>query len=155
MGCKYLTSSGFFVTDYVCELTKQSLDSYTVSNVCNGDYTRCIHFSKSNGGCYITTAVTENLGKDDDCEELMAMRSLRDDWLKVQPDGKKEIKEYYRIAPIICQAINEKPDREAIYKRIYEKYILKCLEFKKKDQPQLAYLTYKDMVNDLMKEFLG
>ena len=39
------------------------------------------------GLCFITTAVCEELGKPDDCEELTAFRAFRDGYLRACPDG--------------------------------------------------------------------
>lgn len=68
------------------------------------------------------------MGKPDNCEELTLMRFFRDEWLRDQPDGKDLIEDYYKIAPDIVKKINMQPEHKAIYREIYRKYILPCVE---------------------------
>ena len=70
------------------------------------------------GLCFITTAVCQELGKPDDCEELTAFRAFRDGYPRSPPDGEALIREYYNIAPGIVTCINTCSDRHASYERM-------------------------------------
>ena len=78
------------------------------------------------GGCIFTTACCSYLGLPDDCDELMAMRGFRDNYLRFLPDGEDMIAEYYRIAQPIVDVINSKSDKDSIYKAIYERLKNAC-----------------------------
>jgi len=109
---------------------------------------------KSGGGCFITTAVCQSLGKPDDCEELMLFRQVRDTWLLDQPHGESDIAEYYRIAPQICAKIEALPDPLETYLKIEKTWISPVLsKFRERDY-EGGYSTYRNMVNELSAQFL-
>ena len=110
---------------------------------------------KPDDGCFITTAVCENLGKTDDCYELTTFRKFRDGWLSSQPDGKNLIAEYYSIAPAIVNKINHLPDASKIYDNIREKYLAPCLKLIEQGDNQSCKRLYVEMVTSLKKKFLG
>ena len=89
----------------------------------------CQHWEKSDyvssgtSGCFITTACCIHRGLADDCELLTVIRRFRDEWLLEQTDGKKLVKEYYRIAPAIVAAVNESENRDEEYEKIYQELI--------------------------------
>ena len=101
------------------------------------------------GGCYITTAVCQALGRLDDCYELNAFREYRDNWLIKQPDGKDIIREYYNIAPRIVETIDNLKDAPDIYKEIWNSYLNKCLTMIEEHRPYDCKKLYMDMVHDL------
>ena len=108
--------------------------------------------SSGGGGCYITTATCEAYGKPDDCYELTAFRSFRDNWLKAQPDGPALIKRYYRTAPGMVEWINRQPNREDIYRRIRDEYLTPCLCYIEKGENEQCKSLYTSMMEDLYKE---
>ncbi|NJK93323.1 MAG: hypothetical protein HC904_16845 [Blastochloris sp.] len=61
--------------------------------------------SSSSGGCFLTTACVVHAGLDDNCEELMVLRSFRDNVLLKTSTGRRLVEEYYRIAPPIVEEI--------------------------------------------------
>ena len=109
---------------------------------------------QNNGGCFVTTAVCESLGKPDDCEELTAFRKFRDGWLTAQPDGKNLIAEYYAVAPKIVDRINRLADAAQIYENIREKYLEPCLNFIKHGENLSCKKLYIKMVHDLKSRYL-
>ena len=109
--------------------------------------------NKSGGGCFITTAVCGNFGKPDDCYELTAFRNFRDTWLINQPDGKSLIEEYYQIAPKIVSKIDSLTSASLVYKKIWEKYLSKCLNFIERGDNQSCKQLYIKMVTNLKKIF--
>ena len=110
---------------------------------------------EKSSGCFITTAVCENFGKDDDCYELTAFRNFRDGWLTAQPDGKALIAEYYAIAPAIVDRINRLPDAAQIYETLRTKYLAPCLNFIERGDNTACKRLYVEMVTSLKKKFLG
>ena len=110
---------------------------------------------KPDDGCFITTAVCENLGKPDNCYELTTFRNFRDKWLVNQSDGKNLIAEYYSIAPAIVDKINRLPDAAKIYDDIREKYLVPCLELIERGDNQSCKRLYVEMVTSLKKKFFG
>ncbi len=75
--------------------------------------------TESKGGCYLTTACIETMGLPDDCLELGVLRNFRDKILMPQPSGKRAVREYYRIAPEIVQAVNEEDNAQSTWQYVY------------------------------------
>jgi tetratricopeptide (TPR) repeat protein len=103
--------------------------------------------------CFVTTAVCESFGKPDDCYELMMFRRVRDEWVRFQPDGEAMIRKYYEIAPKIVSAIDARPDRDAIYRRIWANYLEPALSaIEDGDYPACVNL-YTSMVEELAERY--
>lgn len=130
-------------------ITKRNNRSYSSS------YSSSYHSysSKSSSWCFITTAVCDTLGKSDNCLELTIFRNFRDNWLVFQPEGEKDIKEYYRIAPEIVSNINLLENRNEIYRMIWEKHLNYCFFLIRNKEFEKARRVYKEMVLELSKEF--
>ncbi|MCI8306670.1 MAG: hypothetical protein HFH14_01350 [Lachnospiraceae bacterium] len=99
--------------------------------------------------CYITTAVCESLGKEDDCEELNLLRSFRDGYMMCIPGGEQMVQEYYETAPRIVNMINMHSDAGRIYTELYDKYILPCIDMIKHDKLKECMAHYRAMVRNL------
>jgi len=156
MACQFLERSGsFFGGDATCGVTKKTINSYTVTNVCDtwSKHIECADYKKATSLCFITAAVCGSLGKPDDCEELTAMRRFRDEWLRAQPFGEKDTEDYYQDAPAICAAIDQAEDHADIYKMIFQKYILVCVTAFQAGDSLGCYRTYKSMVADLQEKY--
>ncbi|MBE6085911.1 MAG: zinc-ribbon domain-containing protein [Selenomonas ruminantium] len=104
-------------------------------------------------GCFITTAVCDRFGKDDDCYELTMFRDFRDNWLAFQDDGKSLIKEYYIVAPKIVSAINQLPNARTIYREIWDTYLEKCLSYIEQAKWLDCKEKYVEMVQNLRKKY--
>ncbi len=107
----------------------------------------------SGSSCFLTTACVEFLGKPDDCYELTTLRRFRDGYLKKRDGGEALVAQYYEIAPKIVDKINQLPNREEYYKRIYDK-IVACITCIEADDNDGALAIYKEMVLVLQKELL-
>ncbi|MCI7814307.1 MAG: CFI-box-CTERM domain-containing protein [Lachnospiraceae bacterium] len=103
--------------------------------------------------CYITTAVCETFGKPDDCYELTLLRNYRDGYLSSQPDGEEVIKEYYDVAPTIVKHINQREDRDKIYRRVWDQYLQPCIRMIEEAKLQECKKLYVKMVRDLEKQY--
>lgn len=99
--------------------------------------------------CFITTAVCEYYGYDDDCYELTALRAFRDMWMKNQPDGPQLIAEYYRRAPEIVRHLKASPFYPDLCEHLMRDYILPCVELIENHDYTECLNLYKKMVNEL------
>lgn len=95
------------------------------------------------GGCFLTTACVAARGLPDTCAELQMLRAFRDGVLAHMPDGQDEIAEYYRIAPGIVAAINQREDAGQIWDRIYEELVMPCVRMIHEGKDEEAYRLYK------------
>lgn len=73
--------------------------------------------------CFLTTAACRARGLPDDCAVLTAYRRFRDEVLLPTKEGKNLVEEYYRIAPDIVRAIENRADSEEIYATMWDKYL--------------------------------
>ncbi len=128
---------------------------------CNDCFTewKCIARStdpKCKDDCYITTATLTALNKcDDKCYELETFRWYRDNiLLKEEPDGKALVEEYYKTAPLIVEKIENSPEREKVYKHLWEHYLKPCLEAIEKREYKKVKELYVSMVRNLQKKYL-
>ena len=103
--------------------------------------------------CFVTTAVCEFRGESDDCAMLTAFRSFRDGYLRRQPNGAAEIREYYDRAPGIVARIDCCEDRTAIYPRLYARYLAPCMEALENGDPAQCHQIYRGMMDALYRSF--
>lgn len=103
--------------------------------------------------CYITTAVCESFGKEDNCYELTLLRDYRDTYLAALPNGEALIKEYYDVAPSIVKHINQSGDSHEIYFAIWKQYLAPCIALIENGQMEKCRELYEKMVYDLKKEY--
>ena len=116
-----------------------------------------MHAPKKNGGCFITTAVCDMMGKPDDCIELKKFRHFRDTYMQTTEEMRNEVLEYYEIAPKICAEIEKEGEKVASYKyhAIWETSLKLAFEALERGNEREAYDVYKNMVLGLKKELLG
>ena len=99
--------------------------------------------SGSGSGCFLTSACVEARGLPDDCEELSLLRQYRDSYLRRRPGGTEEIREYYRIAPRIVEAVNAKENAGEIWDRVYEEMVRPCVRMIRAGAMEDAFRLYK------------
>lgn len=78
---------------------------------------------KCRDGCFITTATCEALGRPDDCFELRSLRQFRDRHMMATLAGRKQVREYYELAPQILASIDNSESARSLG-WIYFKYVL-------------------------------
>lgn len=71
------------------------------------------------------------------------LRAFRDGVLAHMPDGQDEITEYYRIAPDIVAAINQREDAKQIWDRVYEELVVPCVRMIHEGKDEEAHRLYK------------
>lgn len=101
-------------------------------------------------GCYLTTSCMHHLMQkfDDNCEELTILRWFRDNFV-----SKSDIDHYYKIAPIIVEAINDAENNDEIYNYIYTNIVSVCVDAIKKVDYEFAYNKYKNSILALEEQF--
>ncbi len=104
--------------------------------------------------CFITTAICQSLGKDDDCQELVQMREYRNNVLLNEEDGKALIYEYYRIAPAIVKKIDATAESSEVYRRLYMTYIKPILRHLNQKEYRTVKEKYIGMVRELQDKYL-
>ncbi len=83
---------------------------------------------------------------------MNSFREFRDTCIK---DNYPElIEEYYQIAPKIVKKIDEQPDKEKLYKAIWEVHLQKCLYLIETEETKAALEGYLSMVVLLKFQYL-
>lgn len=147
---------GFFGA-YGCKITDEKVEGtdlyYDFCHNYEENYRRCPHYKgKSSGGCFLTTACVEHKGLSDDCHELTTMRRFRDEWLVEQPGGREEVAEYYCTAPGVVTRINQRFDADDVWEKLYQEYILPCVEKVDAGEFEKAHEVYKMMIDSVKEE---
>lgn len=104
--------------------------------------------------CYITTAVCESLGKNEDCRELNMLREYRDHYLEPTEEGHALVEAYYDIAPTIVKRIDRQDSRKEIYRKLYEDYLLPCIRRIEEQDYEACREQYQKMVLELKAEYI-
>lgn len=136
---------------YSKELTEKVVEKWNASfkntNLQYADY-ETINSGFKRKPCYITTAVCDSMGYDDDCRELTVLREFRDGYMSVTVDGPAMIREYYETAPAIVEGINTRTDSACIYREIYKQYIAPCVSMIEAGELEQCLEHYKKMVHE-------
>ena len=103
------------------------------------------------GGCFLTSACMKSLDEnfDDNCHELQVLRWFRDNYV-----SSKDVEHYYNIAPQIVNAIDKLPDCKAVYQKIYDDVVKKCVHAIEAHNYNQAYNIYRDSVKQLEVQYL-
>lgn len=155
--CDYfIAQSGYhLIYDGYCTLLKSGDSNKGVnrSNSCNNFSQRSTAGNSGfQGGCFLSSACVEYLGKPDDCEELTKLRAFRDNFMKPTDYGSKLVDEYYQVAPKIVAKINASNNKDKYYADIYKTIVL-CIKAIDGGKNNDALTLYKEMVDKYKKEF--
>lgn len=154
MSCPYYT---YKEGDFHCNKTGKDVNEDIYYKYCrNYDYGDCPIYKgqDSSSGCFLTSACVEAKGMSDDCYELSVLRDFRDSFLRNQPKGEAEIREYYFVAPQIVSAIKQKAESLSIFDSIYEECVRPCVEMIEVGKNDDAHLLYRETVKRLQKQYL-
>lgn len=102
--------------------------------------------SKIADKCFITEAVMSQEGMGDNSEPLEVLRAFRDNVMMQTPEGQAMVQEYEQIAPLIVEAIGQRPDAMKIYQQIKAEFIDPAVEMIKKGDNKGALEIYAKMV---------
>lgn len=119
--------------------------TFTINEKSNGEKT------STDCSCYLTTACMRHKLEqfDDNCEELMVLRWFRDNYV-----SKEDIAHYYKTAPLVVEAINEKENNDELYNYIYDNVVMVCVNAIKTGDYEFAYNRYKSSVLVLEEQFV-
>ncbi len=109
--------------------------------------------NSSGSSCYLTTACINARGLADNCLELKTLRNFRDKILMKDYAGRKAIREYYKIAPLIVDAVNKREDSQSIWDNLY-KEIRKAVSFVRSRDFNGAFEHYREMTSNLKERYL-
>lgn len=121
--------------------------SYANGKVLAGKFHQGEFKGTGSGGCYLTTAMCDILGKDDDCYELESLRFFRDNILLKTKAGKDIVDEYYIVAPEISSKLRSHINRTRIALYMRDMYICRILTLIDQCKFEDAVLCYKEMVS--------
>lgn len=142
--------------DKACSWSQSNASRTSYSTQSNYSTTSSSYSSRSSSSdswCFITTATCLALQKPDDCDELMLIRKYRDIMKSDDQNFAALVQEYYRIAPVIIQGIDQNTNSEVIYRELYDKYISKTYVFLTEGDLSSATSTYISMVFQLCTDY--
>lgn len=105
------------------------------------------------GYCYITTAVCQILGYEDNCEYLNTLRNFRDNFMKKEVDCFTMLEEYKIIGPQIVKELTMDKHRDIKAHQILTKYIIPAVADIKNGKYDEAILQYVIMTNSLINNY--
>lgn len=116
---------------------------------CNS-YTYNSHNYGSSSSCYLTTAMVDILGFEDNCEYLEILREFRNDYMKSNEEYFDLLQQYDIVGPMICESLYNDPKRKDIASWMLENYIKKAVNFVKCSKFREAIAIYLEMTNNLL-----
>lgn len=104
--------------------------------------------SASSGGgfCFITTAVCETLGMEDDCDYLTVLRAFRDSYMSRTPERRALVRTYYALAPRYVEAIDRRKDAGAVYAQMLTLFIEPAIHAIARKDDDEAFALYCALV---------
>ncbi len=103
-------------------------------------------------GCFVSTTVCSALGKDDNCEELLLLRSFRDQILLKSKEGIQLVEEYYRCSPDLLARLAKRGEAEPhIYERLYRLHLYPIIELVRGGKSAETIEAYIAMINSIVK----
>lgn len=97
------------------------------------------------GMCFLTTAVCEHWGLDDNCYYLSVLRKFRDQVMTISPSWKPLIDQYKAEAPAIVEGISRRDDKGKIWEFVGQEYIIPAVEFVESCDYESAIKVYRQM----------
>lgn len=105
---------------------------------------------RPNNSCYITTAICNILGYEDDCPVLESLRSFRDNYMKNKEYCLPLLQDYDIVGPIISEKLLEDEKRIKQADRMLNIFIKEALESIKDREYDAAVDIYVNMTEFLM-----
>jgi hypothetical protein len=85
---------------------------------------------------------------------LNTLRKFRDDVLLNSAEGRRDVAEYYVIAPKIVSGINQLHDAAQIYNHLYIHWLYPAIDAIKQQKFAMAYCIYKQMVDYCCENYM-
>lgn len=131
----------------------KSNEEVTIHNK-KGQITKGKRYGKNpdDDNCFITTACVQHYNLVDNCYQLTTLRRFRDSYLQNTVSGNNLIKQYYSIAPQLVALLNQHPDKNNLFKDIFEQINFACtlIEQNKNEEAKKLYVK---IVSQLLKLF--
>ena len=154
MQCDYLEWRGGIFGGYYCQKDEKYIDNNTRNTYCDNslNYRDCTIYKKSSstGGCYLTTAMCNILGYEDNCRALDTLRSFRDSYMKKTPECLPLLEDYDLVGPKICEKLENDENKTRTAHIMLIEYITPAIICIKKNDYDNAIEIYKDMTLGLM-----
>ncbi len=103
--------------------------------------------------CYLTTAMCDILGYEDDCSALKTLRFLRDSYMKKEVDCYDLLKEYNQFGPDICESLYQDKNRKIVVLTMLKHYIEPAIKMINNNQYDNAIDIYIEMTNTLINKY--
>ncbi len=97
-------------------------------------------------GCFITTAICDTMGLDDNCYYLKTLRDFRDNVMLKNQRWRGLVEDYYQIAPGIVKRINAKKNAMDIYITLSDRFLVRAVKYVEAKDDFMAIQTYREMV---------
>lgn len=152
MQCEFLDySGGILWGGYRCRRTDKPVDKNTINTYCDNSlkYKDCPAYD----GCYLTTAMCNILGYEDDCLILNTLRNFRDNYMKNTKECLPLLEDYDTVGPIIADKLTNDKNKVFNAKSMLYFYIYPALVSIKKENYDEAIELYKDMTISLMHTY--
>lgn len=120
---------------------------------CNTYFTKRDKHKKSerpNTGCYLTTAMCEILGFEDNCKILEALRAYREEYMKNTDIGLALLHDYDTVGPRISEKLHKDEKQTNIAITMLNGYIEPAIYFINEKDYETAQMIYENMTLDLM-----
>lgn len=155
MQCDYLDYKGGWLGGYYCNKQDKSIDKSTVNTYCDNslNYRNCPTFNKSSSPCYLTTAMCNILGQEDDGPVLNTLRHFRDTYMKNTPECKPLLEDYDTVGPIIAENLNSDKDKTLTANIMLYFFINPAIKSIIEEDYDNAIEIYKDMTINLMEKY--
>lgn len=96
-------------------------------------------------GCFITTAICQQSGKPDDCDELQTLRGFRDAVMMNVPHLAALVAQYYDEAPEIVAGIEARDDSAEIWRTLETAFLRDAIAAVKMGDYSAAVSIYREM----------
>ena len=157
MECDFLSWQGGIFGSYYCQKENKTLDKYTINTYCDNSlkYRECPIYKKNSSSqtCYLTTAMCNTLGFEDDCLILNTLRKFRDNHMKTNPEYSPLLEDYNIIGPEICNKINNDENKIRTAHIMLIEFITPAINFINNKKYDEAIEIYKNMTLNLMEYY--
>lgn len=106
-----------------------------------------------NNGCYITTAICNILGFNDDNIYLNTLRNFRDNYMINDENLKPLLIQYDIVGPMISHNLNEDPFKRTKSLMMLELYIKPIVNNINNQNYSNAIIMYEQMTNELLNSY--
>ena len=141
---------------YACRKSEKDVNEDIYYKYCRDyNYRDCPVYKRNDtSGCFLTSACVQAKNLTDDCHELTILRRFRDGYMRDKSTGPADICEYYNIAPMIVEKIQQLPNALEVFEKIYNELVLPCVSMIESGKNEEAYATYRDYTKMLQQQYM-